>query len=608
MSLGLNDNPPLGAFTPEPRHKSAGLAFALSLLIPGAGQFYCGKIGRGAITLSFWLLGLVVCFSGQPQMVGMGLVVMFVLWIFSFLDAYLTATEINRGQDDVVDVQNPRVAVTLNLLTAGFGYFYLGERAKGITLFVVMQVSRLLFARVGGFAGGVISAALVILQLLMAADAYRIARRQLREAFGSEPAPQAASVVPPSRLPVQVPVALACLLVFGFLLLVAIGLAFGPSRQRKRVAASNAKQPRPVFSNGAVDLYAVPDATPIPAVDLATAAQNVQQVERKPRRLKNEDIPNLKQDVRVLTTFLGKKKIDATDAVVAHYFRGVSLALINNVHFREGEEIDMPAAHQSLADMKQVIGGGSTTAGTYVPEVSVSHAQYWAGSISRNHLRDEKAAYSYWEQCAGAGNAGCTHILAGAHVTGEGGEKVDFANALDLYTSVFNTGIKYRCAGASSAISIARINYFTGVRRPGDDELDWAQKSDDLFDKLEATEHNRNACGRVESVVERFLFQLSRGQRDDNILEDAIGRLDEDSNATKAVIQYISGAIDQAGLEAALQAEKSQGTRCSAYFDAMWYSELRGEEALARHYYQRLVDIGKFHCGQHLVYANKFKL
>jgi len=173
---------------------------------------------------------------------------------------------------------------------------------------------------------------------------------------------------------------------------------------------------------------------------------------------------------------------------------------------------------------------------------------------------------------------------------------------------VFNTGIKYRCAGASSAISIARINYFTGVRRPGDDELDWAQKSDDLFDKLEATEHNRNACGRVESVVERFLFQLSRGQRDDNILEDAIGRLDEDSNATKAVIQYISGAIDQAGLEAALQAEKSQGTRCSAYFDAMWYSELRGEEALARHYYQRLVDIGKFHCGQHLVYANKFKL
>lgn len=178
MSLGLNDNAPIGVYAPEPRHKSAGLAFALSLLIPGVGQLYCGKMGRGGITLAFWLLGLLFCFTGQTQLVGMGAVVMFVLWIFSFLDAYFTAIEINRGQDEQVDVQNPRVAVTLNLLTAGFGYFYLGERTKGITLFIVMQASRLLFAQMTGFVGGAISATLVILQLLMAADAYRIARQQ----------------------------------------------------------------------------------------------------------------------------------------------------------------------------------------------------------------------------------------------------------------------------------------------------------------------------------------------------------------------------------------------------------------------------------------------
>lgn len=89
MSLGLNDPAPIGACTPEPRHKSAGLAFLLSGLIPGVGQIYCGKIGRGAFTLGFWALGGVLCISGGPtEVVGLGLVVTLVLWIFSFLDAY----------------------------------------------------------------------------------------------------------------------------------------------------------------------------------------------------------------------------------------------------------------------------------------------------------------------------------------------------------------------------------------------------------------------------------------------------------------------------------------------------------------------------------------
>jgi TM2 domain-containing membrane protein YozV len=142
LNLGLNDDRPVGAFVPQTPHKSAGLAFLLSLLLPGAGQFYCGKMGRGWITLGFWLLGLIGSFARSEGLKGTGILLITVLWIFSFLDAYFTAIEINRGQDAQVDVQNPRVAVTLNLLTAGFGYFYLGERSKGIVIFVATQVVR----------------------------------------------------------------------------------------------------------------------------------------------------------------------------------------------------------------------------------------------------------------------------------------------------------------------------------------------------------------------------------------------------------------------------------------------------------------------------------
>jgi hypothetical protein len=156
-------------------------------------------------------------------------------------------------------------------------------------------------------------------------------------------------------------------------------------------------------------------------------------------------------------------------------------------------------------------------------------------------------------------------------------------------------------------LAIAEINYFTGVRRPGDDELEWTQKADGLLDQLESAENNRNACRRVEFEVEEFLFRLSRGHKDENVLQDAISRLDEDSAPTKAVIQFMSGAIDEAGFDAAMNASQSQGERCSAYFEAMWFAKLRSEDAMARRYYQKIVDIGKFHCAEELTYAAKFK-
>ena len=177
----------------------------LSLLVPGAGQFYCGETGRGWITLGFWLLGLLCSFWSREGLRGTGIIVVTVLWIFSFLDAYFTAIEINRGQHAHVNVQNPRVAVTLNLLTAGFGYFYLGERAKGTVIFVATQIVRFGLPPVTGYGGGVVSLALLVAQMLMGADAYRVARLQLKEALGPPPEPPVAGTSKASRIPGFVP-------------------------------------------------------------------------------------------------------------------------------------------------------------------------------------------------------------------------------------------------------------------------------------------------------------------------------------------------------------------------------------------------------------------
>jgi hypothetical protein len=154
-------------------------------------------------------------------------------------------------------------------------------------------------------------------------------------------------------------------------------------------------------------------------------------------------------------------------------------------------------------------------------------------------------------------------------------------------------------------LSIAEINYFMGIRRPGDDELEWLGKSDALWDKLASDRNNRNICWRSENEIEEFLLQLGHNHRDDNILQDALSRLDDEATAPKAVIQYLSGAIDEPALLAGVQADKSPDLRCYAYFDVAWYAKLHNEEVQAKRYYQRMADIGKFHCGLDLVFAGK---
>ena len=95
MNLGLNDDVPFQP--PPPVHKSPGIAFLLSFLIPGVGQFYCGKTTRGGFTLGFWILGAVLSVAARGGMQGIGISLIFALWVFGFVDAYFTAAELNAG-------------------------------------------------------------------------------------------------------------------------------------------------------------------------------------------------------------------------------------------------------------------------------------------------------------------------------------------------------------------------------------------------------------------------------------------------------------------------------------------------------------------------------
>jgi hypothetical protein len=466
-----------------------------------------------------------------------------------------------------------------------------------MAFFVGTQIVRFGVPRMTGYKGGLVSVVVVVVQMMMGVDAYFIARRQLKEALG--PAPEQPVPITTSRVPAFLPIGLACIIGIGFFLAMIVGLAIQAARGTHGQAASIlAVKNRLQRRRGVISSQS---GSVAPATDFLSAVEEIRRVERKTHRTK-DDLQVLKQDSQIIASELQKGKLASDDAAVAHFYKGLSFDLINSIHDHEGEAVEIDAAREAISDFDSVIADNPRT---YIPAVNASNAEYLAGSVGRNQLRSIPLAYKYWEKCAWQGHAGCLNILANSRITGDGGQKVDVNEALDLHTMVFNTGVTYRCAGALSAMSIAKIVHFTGVRRAGDDELEWVKKSYNLMDKLEGAEANKNVCDRAHAEVEEFLLRLSRGQHKPSILRDAAARLGEESPTLPAVIQRLSGSTSDDEFEAQVQSAQREQDRCSAYFDAMWYAHLMKQDVNARHYHERMLEIGNFHCGLSLAYASR---
>ena len=87
--------------------KSPMGAFALSMMIPGAGQAHNGQWGKGGLMLGGGLVSVGVALAGANEcdssddcsLLTAGLVGMFGFWVWSMVDAPVTANSINRRID-----------------------------------------------------------------------------------------------------------------------------------------------------------------------------------------------------------------------------------------------------------------------------------------------------------------------------------------------------------------------------------------------------------------------------------------------------------------------------------------------------------------------------
>ena len=232
---------PLPPLAPPETPKNPGLAFVVSLFVPGLGQAYCGKMARAGLTFGFCAAcaAALVFLTPQlgssdessiPMMWGLALRTGLVLYVFGFLDAYFTAREINDGTDAYIG-QNPRVGAVLNLLTRGFGYYYVGERQKGVLLFVLVGVA----SRVGmgvkdRTLGSVLELFVEVAIAVMAVDAYRIGKRDVEKSLSRLP-PTSAPLLPSPGFGAGIPLSFAGVFALGYVGLATLGMLMPDYKQ-----------------------------------------------------------------------------------------------------------------------------------------------------------------------------------------------------------------------------------------------------------------------------------------------------------------------------------------------------------------------------------------
>ena len=338
--------------------------------------------------------------------------------------------------------------------------------------------------------------------------------------------------------------------------------------------------------------------------ELRVIARDIYNRRHERGRDHDRTITQLMEDANRLSNLIEKGGLTPQEAAAATYYRASAWAQVNSLHYSDGKKTDERLARQTLAELDKMIA-----VGTEYPALgaTIREALYTAGSVAKIQLHSDTLGYSYWQKCAALDHAGCMNIMANARLTGVGNQKIDFREAINYHLKVFDTGIQYRCAGALSAQGIAAIAYFTGTTAPQGDELTWLKKAYGLLDQLQSRERDASVCGRSDMMIDEFLYRLARGDRQEKLLDEASAHLEPDSNTTQAIIGFLSGQITPNGFSLAVAQAKTEGAKCGAYFDALWYEELIKRHDLAQQYYQNLLDLGHSACDVELVFARKFK-
>ncbi len=133
------------SFSKQDNAKEPWLVLNLSLLLPGLGQIYAGRINKGVCVLGVYLFLLIsnlslIYDSEDNFKINLILAVLTgILWFWSILDSYLSTRSANSIEFEQERRKNkdPWLAVFLSYIFPGVGHLYLRKWLWGIAILLV---------------------------------------------------------------------------------------------------------------------------------------------------------------------------------------------------------------------------------------------------------------------------------------------------------------------------------------------------------------------------------------------------------------------------------------------------------------------------------------
>jgi hypothetical protein len=251
-----------------------------------------------------------------------------------------------------------------------------------------------------------------------------------------------------------------------------------------------------------------------------------------------------------------------------------------------GAKIDYTLAANSIDSLNKFLSYNKD-----LPEWSATrdNANYYAGETA-HVLGDSGTAMRYWSACAAMGSAGCIDRLADAALTKPVVSDADIRQALDLRAKAVESGIHYHCAGQDAAVKMARLVYFTGVKRAGDDAFALLDSAQTLHGQLLVRTKGDDPCESEKIVLDRFMMSADRNETS----------IDEVERSTTSVVDrqiagFLRGRISDEQLIQAF-ANSTEDDRCQTRFYAAWKAERDGKFEDARKHYQALAALPRDDC------------
>lgn len=294
--------------------------------------------------------------------------------------------------------------------------------------------------------------------------------------------------------------------------------------------------------------------------------------------------------IRSLSLALNHVDLTKESVVLIKRIRVSATHSVNSKRSYGNRPIDVSLSMRAIKDVEFIL--------KEEPGSANASLLYSAGHIALHHVKDTVLAYDFWNQCAEMRHAGCMNTIAAESFTGMNGLPIDTDNSILWHKRVFETGIKFNCAGVYSAHMLSTISFFFPKLETSGDWKFWREQRDSLLEEIELKPDNKNLCPKDSFYLQDYTFDTAAGNPDNTILYNAISATEE--GLIIDVLESINRDVSLPETLSLVENVTNNYQQCDLTFNLLMLSKYKNKTEMAGIFEDHLYSLDRVACSDQL--------